>query len=930
MSYKVYASEAYVNEKEAKLNEEIGKRPIAYDPIIKDGVTIDPGKKITADLIDAEWMATSSTQDLNIVITPETAGSFEVIDDGNGGSATKLSDIAPTLEQLKSGAFTIGTETISFADATITQEEGLDGYAVNGMLMVVNNDMHLGGITLEKGMYVLGEINDDFFAYLDANYANIYIPNIAPGVNLLPEKFIPDTIARTEELEKRPIAYEGYKKEPLTIEYDGVVGDKYQCRLSDAAGYVSYVKVSDMILDLEDLYSRELSFSDSYFFDDMKVTSISDLNSSLGISGIGIFGGNVGFPIVMAVKEPSNNGEYGNVQQSGIYFMHVQHPDEGDIYVTKLHLPSHTTKEIVKMSPDLIDAAWMAKSGSLEVEVNSENISNYLTDEISDLGAMFGFDVVLKLSDYFVSQDEFINGKCITEFGEVAGTEIPLIMWPGTADMGYTVTITNLWAYQLSDYCLLVADEGASVYVQDMNATFSVPKGIYLGADSEEELHALGTLKFYCPEVADVIVPLPEKFLSDMVVQAGTKTGYFPLDIEWDGEIGDRETNTSSNETGAFVKVSDLCDLTKEQLLTSAITLKSDTASVTFSDLTIKEEAYGYALCVPGQVEGNATSVTFVHVVHTPNDEFKSAGIYFVKTDLLNIGYVSNLRIQSYYQTITKKIDPELVDMEWYAGKRSKELNLTVPSDITGYETAILQDNDLAGNPTSYTFVKLSSLAPTFEELKCGYISAGDSAPTLLADALTDDTEYTVLRQETIEGVNVIVFGVIVPIIIVVSSDVTWEGTLFTKGAYILTGTEKPYHLYIPYVEEASGEIIKLPEKYLPQETTNLNNLENGDTLVETIFNLFASGGGVTDMGMEYVNRIIGAFENKTFVEFTVSAVGYKIKCPLTCISDTDDGLLRQVSFTFLMDYSGVSRVTVFLLANKSSENLRVLVETFQ
>ena len=107
----------------------------------------------------------------------------------------------------------------------------------------------------------------------------------------------------------------------------------------------------------------------------------------------------------------------------------------------------------------------------------------------------------------------------------------------------------------------------------------------------------------------------------------------------------------------------------------------------------------------------------------------------------------------------------------------------------------------------------------------------------------------------------------------------------------------------------------------------DLNELEFGDSLVDTIFGLFVNGGGEMDAGMALVNQILSAFENKTFVEQTVSAVGYKIKCPLTLVNSTVDGSVAQVSFTFLMDYSGVKRVTVFLLAN-SSNNLRVLVES--
>ena len=891
-------------------------------------------KKIDPELIDAEWMAIETQSDLDITISNENADSFELV----AGMLPKLSDYAPTIEQIKASTFTAvlldGTvQEISITDGMIYHDDETmpsDMYIVNEFLLIIGSETTTEGITLSKGMYLGGPVSD-ILSEMQLAAGALHIPNAIRQANLLPEKFIPDTIPR---------AYAPIKGE-FNWEFSGNVDD--YTHFTNENG-VSFVKITDIIFNEEERKRIQAVIHGSHAGGLGNVNGIPKEHETITLSEWSSSPESPGLFVVMPYGETGSI--YILATKPSIVFDFSLTPglwvtqnfnDDGTPYaiVESIKVSSAILDPGVKMDPSLIDAEWMAKKGSLEVEVNSENISNYLTDEISDLGAIFGFDAVLKLSDYFVSQDEFINGKCITEFGEVTGTDIPLIMGPGTADMGYTVTITNLWAYQLSDYVLLIADEGASVYVHDMNTTFSVPKGIYLGVNSEEELLTLGTLKFYCPEAADAIVPLPDKFLSDMVVQAGTKTGYFPLDISWDGEIGDREhIKLSTGSTEAYwVKVSDLHFLTKEQLLTSTITLNATATS----DLVIDEVDYGYELCVPGQVEGNATSVAFVQVVHTPNDEFKSAGIYFVKTDLLNIGYVSNLHIQSYYQTITKKIDPELIDMDWYAGKRSGELDLIAPSkeDITDQETITGFNTDWGGgSTTSMTYVKVSDVTPTLEELRQGSLGTVVDGLTPIAEVLATDTNgYAYLKYDLINGTNAIIFGAIWPLILVLPEDATlddeWDGQLHTKGTYLSVSTDSATHLYLPYVEDAA-ELVKLPEKYLPQETTNLNNLENGDTLVETIFNLFASGGGVTDMGMEYVNRIIGAFENKTFVEFTVSAVGYKIKCPLTCISDTDDGLLRQVSFTFLMDYSGVSRVTAFLLANTSSENLRVLVETFQ
>lgn len=798
------------NQALSKANAGLKKRPIAYSSY-KGEYT---------------WEFSGNISDYESTVLGSPDGT-----DTNTMIAVKILDVAPSAEERELISYIMHTEMFPGGTPSVNQTSGqwsaFNGderaYAVflnDGSLPViaaVYSTISEGEISITPGLWVMQMLinGENMLGVQTLNAPEVTIP----GVKMNPDLIDMDWYAGKTE----PIT-----TNDLTIEWDGVVGDKYTISIQDPelGSSYTYVKVSDAVPTAEELATCEMYAKLGSDEEPQTGYTIVD-GESLGEPCI-LIGNEDSLPQIIIVKKPYTSEFLGNLQQSGVYFGSVAE----NLYTSKLYLPSYTQyiratlpeKYLPKINPDLIDAEWMAKKCSLEVEVNSENISNYLTDEISDLGAMFGFDVTLKLSDYFVSQDEFINGKCITEFGEVAGTEIPLIMGPGTADMGYTVTIENLWAYQLSDYVLLIADEGASVYVQDMNATFSVPKGIYLGADSEEELLALGTLKFYCPEVADVIVPLPEKFLSDMVVQAGTKTGYFPLDIEWDGEIGDRETASSSGEIGAFVKVSDLCDFTKEQLLTSTITVMFGICS----DLIVEEKAYGYALCVPGQVEGNATSVTFVHVVHTPNDEFKSAGIYFVKTDLLNIGYVSNLHIQSYYQTITKKIDPELVDMDWYAGKRSGELDLIAPLkvDITDQETVLAPETDLLGNPVTTTYVKVSELTPTIEELRQGFFISDKKYS--INELITSDTTGAIyLRSMTIGDAEAIVFALLWPAVLVLPEDATlddkWDGSFHTKGTYLRTGSDSSVHIYLPYVEDAA-ELVKLPEKYLP-DTINVPDM---------------------------------------------------------------------------------------------------------
>ena len=161
---------------------------------------IVPGVKMSADLIDAEWMATTIT-DLDIYMAAENADSFEVI----GGTITKLSDTAPTIDQISAGTFTFvntdgSIETLDFINQTIEQDTN-NTYTVNDMLLVVEQDCVYNGLTLTKGMYLLGTI-DLTLTYLNLTSASIHIPNVLSIPNILPEKFLPSSVITTSQIDE--------------------------------------------------------------------------------------------------------------------------------------------------------------------------------------------------------------------------------------------------------------------------------------------------------------------------------------------------------------------------------------------------------------------------------------------------------------------------------------------------------------------------------------------------------------------------------------------------------------------------------------------------------------------------------------------------------------------------------------------------------
>lgn len=360
--------------------------------------------------------------------------------------------------------------------------------------------------------HTLNEITDITATAAELNYLSGITGNVQTQINTTKSVV-------TKELNKRPIAYASTKGE-LNWEFSGNIND-YESIVISADETISMVAIK--ILDIAP--SAEEREAISYTVHNEMIPG--GTPSVKQTSGQWIaFNGDEraydvsldGIPMIAAVY--STISEDGMSFTPGLWVMQMLINGENMLGVQTLYAPSATLPG-VKMDPNLIDAEWMAKSGSLEVEVNSENVSEYLTDEINDFASMFDLNAVLKLSDHFMSQAEFVNGTLSVEaIGiTVACSEVPLVMGPGTADIGYTVALENLWAYQLAYNVLLIAGENAGLYIHDLNTTFTVPKGVYFGLPSEEDLNvmlALGTLKFYCPAVADIVVPLPEKYLPDM------------------------------------------------------------------------------------------------------------------------------------------------------------------------------------------------------------------------------------------------------------------------------------------------------------------------------------------------------------------------------------------------------------------------------
>jgi hypothetical protein len=125
-------------------------------------VTLD-GVKMSADLIDAEWMAIETQSDLDITISNENADSFELF----AGTIPKLSDYAPTIEQIKTSTFTAvlldGTvQEMQITDDMIYHDDEMppDMYIVNDFLLIIGSETTIEGITLSKGMYLLGPVSD--------------------------------------------------------------------------------------------------------------------------------------------------------------------------------------------------------------------------------------------------------------------------------------------------------------------------------------------------------------------------------------------------------------------------------------------------------------------------------------------------------------------------------------------------------------------------------------------------------------------------------------------------------------------------------------------------------------------------------------------------------------------------------------------------
>ena len=644
------------------------------------------------------------------------------------------------------------------------------------------------------------------------------------------------------ELNKRPVAYHSYEGE-YTWTFSGNLADYETIDVSPLLGEPDGVQVRAIkILDTPPSKTELNSISFTFYLDSIDtispITSPDEWTPLNGIEDIYIPSG---IEILYAIYAPVTIDTF--TLEPGFWVLHAYGYNAGAGFgalgVYSVNFPNAIVPS-AKMSADLIDAEWMAIETQSDLDIT---ISNENADSFELVAGMFP-----KVSDYAPTIEQIKTGTFTVVLLDGTVQEMPI-----TDDMIYHDDETMPPdMYLFCDALIILGSKVTEAGITLSEGMYSIVPVSDILSDMEAS-----SVNIYIPDVITTPNLLPEKYLPDTVVQAYKKEGYFPFDIEWDGEIGNRENNYEAvglSQSVGYVKLSDLTP-SKEELMQGTVEmyffLLGNSAIMPFdlASAVLTEQEGGIIFSV--KPEGIITQKPIVivtdfskfvlndSVLDIENRQFPSNGLYFFKScyEDKSLTYTSKLTFPC-YQTITKKIDPELVDMDWYAGKLSGELDLIAPlkADITDQEIILAPDTDLFGNPITTTYVKVSEATPTIEELRQGtYI--GDEEYLISELIALDTTGATYLRSVTVGDTMATVLAILWPVVLVLPEDATlddkWDGSFHTKGTYLITGSDSSMHIYLPYVEDAA-ELVKLPEKFLPDTVATKFELQTLQSSIES------------------------------------------------------------------------------------------------
>ena len=192
-------------------NEEISKRPTAYDTRKTEPLTIEWDGVIG----EREWFVMDEDIDRATL-------------------AVKVSDATPSYQEIMAGTILTNTkteeipveqfQTMAFGSSTVAFGENDEGF----FCVVDPADLAEEEERFTHGLWLT--IQDDRVEN-KTFVTRLFLPSVATGERkTLDPKYLPDTVVTqevfNEEINKRPIAYDTRKTEELTIEWDGEIGER--------------------------------------------------------------------------------------------------------------------------------------------------------------------------------------------------------------------------------------------------------------------------------------------------------------------------------------------------------------------------------------------------------------------------------------------------------------------------------------------------------------------------------------------------------------------------------------------------------------------------------------------------------------------------------------------------------------------------------
>lgn len=471
-------------------------------------------------------------------------------------------------------------------------------------------------------------------------------------------KYIPEDamgVGSWDDLTNKPF-YECEKEvtETMTIEWDGVVGDR--AMYAHESGYFTVVRISDVTLPNADAaIGAVITINENG-------TETEETVNEAGVEiGPGAFmiGNNV-------LSVPSDNFEcdLGTLPKKGLYSIWF----DGTLYVSKyVGTLAHTVTELKK-----IDEKFLPEPLAYEKnEVVTETVTVEWDCVIGDRVVATGATMMDMPSDYVLLSD-----------GVIATAEDALAMTGTMYTGGETGTLEEVLNEDLvsvgSDhvcvlfgYIISVFEDNSTITLPSPNSyaptgTVTFPKrgtySIALTVEGTPYVYAskiVANLSFKTLELKQIdpkFIPPHKTSWSDI---EDAPFGDGTLEITWDGNIDGRETVELSGSAATYVHVSD-------SVLSNDITLvEQGVLEVTFDDTGDKEETP-----LAGQVQNmNGIVAASQFAISIPNDNtalgdkmiFPKRGIYFVK--LIGSGsynlHVSKLIAPGEVKKIDEQFMPE-------------------------------------------------------------------------------------------------------------------------------------------------------------------------------------------------------------------------------------------------------------------------------